>query len=301
MNKIILLLLLLSSFISCVNEDSVELQTQDYLNIQSNDILVLSQGTRSVIQLDSNGQYKDTLFVAPSGSTLRTISWDKTYKRVLVGFTNNTTTKIISIAPIDKKNADFSINTFITTAITAVIPNNENFIFSTTPTSLRKLNKDGVHVTAPGFPLTSGLGGTIVQLSQVTNDHFMICSTSSPFLKIFNSSGQVQFTATGITPPAGTTTLTGCHALANGQIVLSWSGTTDTLAVYNRTNFTTPLYTYSDTSILGSPKWIQIAKNGNILVAETVLNLLVELDPKMQFVRIVGDGYFSNPVQFISL
>lgn len=301
MNKLILLLLALCSLNSCVNEDGVELQTQDYLNVKSRDILVLSQGTRSVIQLDRDGQYKDTLFVAPASSTLRTITWDQAGQRVLVGYTYSTTTKVVSIAPLSKEVKDFSINTFITTALTAMIPNNGNFVFSTTPANLRKLNSNGAHVTGSGFPLVSGLSGTIVQLSQLTNDLFMICSTTSPYLKIFNSSGQEQFAASGINPPVGTTALTGCHSLTNGQIVLSWSGTTDTVAIYNRNDFATPLYTYSDTSILGSPKQIQITANGNILVSDTVFNWLVELTPQMEFVRTIGEGYFSTPVQFISL
>lgn len=301
MNKLILMFLVLSSLTSCLNKDTIELQTQDYLNIQSNDILVLSQGTRSVIQLDSDGHQKDTLFVAPLGSTLRTITWDKNSQRVLVTYTYSTATKVISIAPLTKEIKDFSINSFITSALTAIVPNNGYFIFSTTPTNLRKLNNQGAHITGGGFPLTSALGGTVVQLAQLSNDQFMICSTTAPYVKIFNSAGQEQFVASGITPPAGTTSLTGCHSLANGRVVLAWSGTTDTVAIYNRTNFATPLYTYSDTSILGSPKWIEIASNGNILVSDTVFNLLVELNPQMQFVRTIGEGYFSTPVQFLAL
>lgn len=302
MSKLILLFLALYSFTSCVtNQDPIELSSQDYLNIKSNDILVLSQGTRSVIQLDSNGQHKDVLFVAPLGSTLRTLTWDQVTRRVLVGYTYATTTKIASVAPITKEVNDFSINSFITTAITAMIPNGSDFIFSTTPTSLRKLNANGAHIVGPGFPLNTTLAGTVVQMASLSNNQFLICSTSAPYIKIFNASGQVQFTASGITPPTGTTALSGCESLANGKIVLAWSGTTDTIAIYDRSNMATALFTYSDTSILGSPKWIQKASNGNILVGDTTFNLFVELTPQMQFVRAIGEGYFSNPVQFISL
>lgn len=302
MNKLILSFLVLCSFLttSCI-KDAKELLSQDYLNVKSNDILVLSQGTRSVIQLDKDGLYKDTLFVAPTGSTLRTIAWDNSGQRVLVGYTYASTTKIISIAPLSKGVNDFSVNAFITTTLTALIPTTNGFIFSTTPTSLRKINNNGAHVTGNGFPLNTALSGSIVQLASLSNEQFLVCSTTSPYLKIYNTSGVEQFAASGITPPSGTTALTGCNALENGQVILSWSGTTDTVAIYDRTNFSTPLHTYTDTSILGSPKWIQRASNGNLLISDRAFNHLVELNSEMEFVRTIGEGYFSTPVQFVAL
>lgn len=301
MKKHIISIFALTLLTSCLNKDPIELRSQEHINVNPKDILVLSQGTKSLVQLDSNGLYKDTLFVAPVGSTLRSLTWDQTNQRVLIGYTYSTTTKIISVAPLTKTISDFSVNAFITTALTATIPTHNGYVFSSTPTSLRKLNPQGVHIVEPGFPLASGLPGTVVQLSAMPNDHFLLCTTASPYLKIFNSSAQTILTASGITPPTGTTTLTGCAALNNGRIVLSWSGTSDTVAVYDPSNFSTPLHTYTDTSILGSPKWIQKTSTGNILILDTVFNLLLELDPNMEFVRTIGEGFFSGPTQFILL
>lgn len=300
MKKLILTITVLYSLASCIKTNA-DLQSQDDLTVKSDDIIVLSQGTRSVIQLDHNGQYIDTLYVAPTGSSLKALTWDRVNNRALVGYTYNATTKIISITPSNKGINDFSVNAFLTATLNTLVPTVNGFLFSATPNIIRKLNYNGAYNAGSGFPLNIGPTGSIVQMATLANNQFLVCSSTSPYIKIFNSNGVEQLSASNITPPSQATTLTGCNAISTGQIAISWSGTNDTVAVYNPNNFSTALYQYTDTAILAAPKWIQKASNGNVLIGDTSFNHIVELTPKMEFVRTLGASYFSTPVQFIAL
>lgn len=299
LKNLCLALITATFFSSCITDEAKELNTGDYLNIASGDILVLSNSTRSVVQLSSNGQYKDTLFVAPVGSTMKTLTWDPFGKNVLVGYVYSSAVRIMKIAPISKNYSEFSSSSSLTTSLSTMIPGEGDFIYTTTSAIARKLSAQGVYKTGGGFPFNPGLGGTVSQLGLMSASRFIVCSTTSPFLKIFHNTTTEAISTAGLSTATGTTQATGCAQLGNGNIAVAWSGTTDTVSIYNPSDFSTALYTYTDTSILGSPKWLAVKSNGNLLALDSVSNLIVELNTTGEFVQTIGEGLFAGASQIV--
>lgn len=291
-------LLLLSS---CVSEDDlIELKTSHYLSIKSGDILVMSVTNRSVVQLDKDGNYLDTLYVAPIGSTLRALTWDNQTKSVLIGVLASTS-RIISISSLDKSEKIISLDTNLTTGLAGLIKTSDNeYIFAATGNSIRKLNSLGVYKAAGGFPITSGLGGTLGQISLTNDGSLLGCSQSSGFVRIFNSSGVLIQSSAG-SGIAGTTSAYGCLEMADGKIAIAWNGTTDTIGIYDRNNLDSALYTYSDTSILTSPRALAINSNNNILAIDNTNHLITEISPTGKFIRTIGEGLFTAATHLISI
>ena len=108
--------------------------------------------------------------------------------------------------------------------------------------------------------------------------------------------GATTNTVSGI---AGTTAAADCRVLTSGNIAVVWSGTTDTVRIYNSALSTT-IASYSNLALLSTPGGIAQRTNGNLLVVDRVLNQIIEITEGGVFVNGLPRSVLSTP-EFIEV
>lgn len=156
-------------------------------------------------------------------------------------------------------------------------------------------NGRGSRTTNGGWPKTLQTAGT--GISARAGGGFVHCSTTTAVVRTYDDSGtQINTKSSGI---IGTTIAADCRELKNGNIVTVWSGTTDTVSIYNPTLSST-VATFSDLAFLSTPGEVAQRGNGNLLILDRLLNYIVEIGEDGTFIRTLGGALLSTP-EFIEV
>lgn len=292
--------LALSSSCILTNESPVETSSDDVNLIQEGDIIVSNINTDSIVLLDSEGNFKDTLIDYPIDNTLLLtgLHWDSVNEEVL--FIHDSTTNALDAVKAFRP-FDGSVRTVLSNnQLGAVIPavarlTGGDLLIVEQNSTAEKFNSNGVR---QGAPFLATLTATVADLSPLNNGGFIACSSGTAnTVRTYNLAGVVQATATSAAPVPSLGALAATSCVQNqttGTIYVAYSGATDAIRAYNST-LTTTLWTFTDTNVLTTPGKISLRPNGNILVTDTGFHHIVEIDTNGALVQVLGGTVLNNP------
>ncbi len=289
---------------SCIisSDSPIETSSDDVNLIQVGDIIVSNVNTDSIVLLDSEGNFKETLVDSPIDNTLLLtgLHWDNVNDELLYihDSTTNALDAVKGISPYDG-----SVRTVLTNnQLAAVLPalarlsGGDLLVVESTATA-EKFNSSGVR---QGAPFTAALTATVADIAPLTTGGFVVCSSATAnTVRTYNLAGVVQAIATSAAPAAlpalGALASTSCvQDQTSGVIYVAYSGGTDAVRAYNST-LTTVLWTFTDTNVFTTPGRMSLRPNGNILVTDTAFHHIVEIDTNGALVQVLGGTVLNNP------
>jgi hypothetical protein len=263
--------------------------------IEPGDIIVSNSGSDVVLVLNPDGSYKDIAFNVPNISeTIGGIYWDDLDQKLFVAVDG--ADRIVEVDPVDCSSTTRISDGNLTGTMKGLSRDVNGDFYIVETSNVEKFNSDGMRITTGGWPKSLQTLGTGIDFFNGSTD-FVHCSTTTDVVRTYNSAGtQIATKSSGI---ATTTDAMDCMILANGNIAVSWSGTTDTLAIYS-SDLATTIATYSNISILSSPGGIAERDNGNLLIVDRLLHFIIEVEADGTYVGILGDGVLNTP-EFITV
>lgn len=258
---------------------------------ESGDIIVANSGSDAITVLDSAGVFKRTAYSVNTsqGENFYGLDILASTGELLVSVDSGAD-RIMAIDPITCAARIHISDVNLTGNLKGIAQLVSGDILVIETSSVERFAESGVRITAGAWP--KALQTTPTQVSAIGAGGFVLCSNGSDVVRTYNDAGtQVATRASGI---AATTDAMGCMALADGNIATAWSGTTDTVSIYN-SNLSSSLFTYSNPSVLGAPGGIAERANGNIIIADRVLHYLVEITNQGVFVGTLGSGLLNTP------
>ncbi len=297
---------MLYSCVDGVNPDETSSLTQEEIAASSymsaGDIVVTNYSGDSAILLDSDGNFKELLYnVQNNQEQVVGVGWNALTNEIVLTI-NGFPDRIMGVAASDGtvrtivQNNQFSGNTF------GITVNASGEFLAIESHQIEKFDSTGNRINNGTFP-TGTLFNNLSQINSLAGGGFVVCGYGGDQVATYNAAAvQQNSTASGI---GGTTNGYGCDELADGSIVASWEGSTDTVRIYNITLSST-LASYNDTTQLSSPRGIGVKENGNILVTDVGYHYVVELSydsgsGTLSFVRNLGGGLLNYPWQVLEV
>lgn len=286
---------------SCILKDQspIESSSNEVNLIQSGDIIVTNAGNDTIILLDENGNYKESLVDSQSDTALvyNGLAYDTANNQIL--YVNDHTTAfydaVKSINLYDGSTATVISNSNLTGTMPGLarLTGGELLVLETTATAEKFL----ANGTRSGAPFIATLTATVADINPLATGGFVACSSGTAnTVRTYNAAGVVQATATSANPvpTLGALASTSCIQDSTGRIIVAYSGATDAVRVYNST-LTTIAWTFTDTNVLTTPGKIAVRSNGNILVTDTGFNHIVEISSDGALVRVIGGAVLATP------
>jgi hypothetical protein len=253
------------------------------------DLIVSNGGSDAVLVLDADGEFKNVLYeVDNTTETVTGLSYLSTTGEILVAVDG-----VDRIVAVDSTGVarDFIINAQVNgtmRGLTQLASGGDVLIVETN--NIERVDVLGNRITTGGWPLSLQTGGQ--GISPRAAGGFVHCSNTLDVLRTYNNAGTQQATvSSGI---AGTTDAMDCRELSNANIITVWSGTTDTVRIYNAALSST-VASFADQGKLATPAGLTQTADGRILVMDSVFNHIVELTSALVFSRIIGDTVLSTP------
>ncbi len=304
--RVLKLMFILVICSSCIlnSESPVETSSNDVNLIQRGDIIVSNLNTDSIILLDSDGNFKETLVDSPVDSTLMFsgLSWDSLNEEVLYihNSTTNSLDAIKGINPYDGSIRTVLSNNQLGAVLAAVARlSGGDLLIVEQNTTAEKFNSSGIR---QGTPFLNTLTSVAADLSPLITGGFVACSSGTTnTVRTYNLAGAVQATATSASPlpTLGALAATSCvQDQDSGTIYVAYSGATDAIRAYD-SSLTTILWTFTDTNVLTTPGKISLRPDGNILVSDTGFHHIVEIDTAGAFVQVLGGTVLNNPAHIV--
>lgn len=290
---LLLFFLALAINTSCSPDDVSDSTTTDSEEpaadcIVSGDILVTNSGSDALVVLNSDGTFKSVPFYVSSATeNLYGITWSSLTNEVLIVVDG--VDRVVALNPVDCTTRTAIIDTNLTGTLRGITQLTSGDILVSETNNIERFGSNGNRVTS-GWPLAAQ---TLASgLSALSNGGFVHCSTTTDVVRTYNSAGTQQATrSSGI---AGTTDAMDCFTMNDGSIATTWSGTSDTVSIYNSS--LSPVASYSNTAYLAAPGGIaQRANGGNLLVVDRVYNYIVEITTAGALVGTFGAGVLSTP------
>jgi hypothetical protein len=255
------------------------------------DLIVSNGGSDAVLVLDADGNFKNVLYeVDNTTETVTGLTYLSTTGEILVAVDGVDRIVAVTSAGVSR---DFIINAQINgtmRGLAQLASGGDVLIVETN--NIERVDVLGNRFTV-GWPLALQTGGQGINPRAAGG--FVHCSSTLDVVRTYNNAGTQQATvSSGI---AGTTDAMGCQELSTANIIAVWSGTTDTVRIYNAALGAT-VASYSDLGKLSTPSGLTETADGRILVMDSVFNHIVELTSSLTFSRIIGDTVLSTP-QFI--
>lgn len=285
--------LLFSTLIACKSDESIDEDTtpEEEACFESGDIIVANSGSDAVTVLDSSGNFKRNAY------TVNTSQGENFYGLDILASTGELLVSVDSgadrVMAIDPDTCAARIHISdvnLTGNLRGITQLVSGDILVVETSAVERFADSGVRITSGSWPKT--LQTTSTQVSAVGAGGFVLCSSGADVVRTYDDAGtQLATRASGI---AGTTDAMGCFSMLNGYVATAWSGTTDTVSIYNA-NLSSSLFTYSNPSVLGAPGGIGQRANGNLLVVDRVLHYIVELTGEGVFVGTLGSGLLNTP------
>ncbi len=290
----ILIITIVQFFIfGCIGSDSKAPITFTTYLVEPGDIVVTNSGNKTVMLLDSDGNFKATLLDVPQAETPMRLAWKDDTKEILVTI-DSTADRVIGISALNGQANDF-INDIgnLNGNLNGIVVLSDGTVRIGETNNVENYTGTGIRVTTGVWP--KALQTTGADLSPLANGGFIHCSSGSDVVRTYiaNPAGTAHV-ATASSGIGGTTDAFGCIELSNGNIATVWNGTTDTVQIRSA-NLASVVATYSNTTALGNPRGIAQAANGNLLIVDNTANHIVEITTAGVFVRTLGE-VVNNPV-----
>ncbi|MCB9092316.1 MAG: hypothetical protein H6621_01175 [Halobacteriovoraceae bacterium] len=270
------------------NEGSTDTTPSDVF--ESGDIIISSYSAKKIILFDSDGNFKQDIAVFnPLRDSVHGLAWDTANDRLLAVI-NGTPDRVLAY---DKEtatetelinNSGLNGNTYGLT----VLDNNDILVIESN--SLERFSETGQRI---GNPFANNIQTTLQYVDALSTGGFVACSTGTDRVRIYDDDGVQLYEATSSV--AGTTNAYGCMETSDGNILVAWNGTTDTIILYN-SDLSTELYTFSDTSILPDPRTaLAETSDGYFLIPDYTYEYIVVLDSELNFVEINQNPTMADP------
>lgn len=256
--------------------------------IESGDILVSNSGSDAIVVFNPDGTYKSAPFhVSSATENLYGMAWSSLTHEILIVVDG--VDRVEALNPVDCTTRTAIIDINLTGTLRGITQLTSGDILVSETNNIERFGSNGNRVTS-GWPLAAQSGTTGV--SALANGGFVHCSTTTDVVRTYTNSGtQVATRASGI---AGTTDAMDCFVMGNGYIATAWSGTSDTVSIYDAN--LAPVTSYSNTAYLAAPGGLaQRANNGNLLVVDRIYNYVVEITTAGALVGTFGSGVLSTP------
>ncbi len=304
MKNILITFLLLSSIVfnfGCKKQDPVPTTSSATFVVTPGDIIVVTGG-RTLVQLTSDGGFKQVLYTLPNVSeTIYDVAWKADTKEIM--FTINGSARVGAISVVDGSYRNLITDVNLTGVLHGLAQLNNGDIIVGEVSNVERFTTAGIRrtlVNGVTWPNTlAATSTTIEQLYPTANGGFIVCSSGSDNVKRYTENAVIVGAAV-VSGIAGTTDAYGCIELADGKIAMAFNGTTDTIRTV--TAAMTGIATiYSDLAVLASPRTMARASNGNILVVDSAFNQIVEITSTGSFVRTLGGGLLGTPNALFSV
>jgi hypothetical protein len=298
LNKLITLFILTISLSSCVTqEEAIATFSRDYALVNAGDLVVTNYSGDSAILLDSDGNFKKLLYnVENNREQVVGVNWNPLTKEIVLSI-NGSPDRIVAISPMDGSPRDAVVNSQLNGNTFGVSVAADGSYLAIESHQIEKFTAVGSRVNDGTFP-TGTLITSLAQINTKANGGFVLCGYGTDFVRTYDDDAtQISSTAATI---AGATSPYGCDETPDGNILAAWEGSTDTIILYNSTLSST-LATFNDSTILNSPRGVEVKSNGNILVTDAGYHYLIELDSNLQYVRTIASGLLNYPWQVIEI
>ena len=292
--KLIMITFMLIFSFGCKQKTSIPTLTSQENLIKPGDLIVTNGGSRSLILLDSAGNYKRILYDFDNLDYVYGISFKHDTKEII--FTINGAPRVGAISVIDGTYRNLISDINLTGVLKGLTQLNNGDILVAKATSIERFTSKGIRITsaiAPIWPITVGVS-SVEQLSATKDGGFISCSSVSDNVRKFSKDFvPMASIVSGI--PLNTDAM-GCIELTDGKIVMAFSGTgLDQIMSVAGDLSGTNLELYLDQGVLTSPKSLSQSLNGNILVVDSGFNYILEITTTGLFVRTLGDSVLSAP------
>lgn len=270
------------------NEDDSATNGSEEACLASGDILVSNSGSDALVALNPDGTFKRIAFnVSSATENLYGITWSAQSEEILIVVDG--VDRVVALNPLDCSTRTVILDANLTGNVRGITQLTGGDILVSESNNIERFSSTGNRVTS-GWPLAAQSAAT--GLSSLSNGGFVHCSTTTDVVRTYSSTGvQAATRSSGI---AATTDATACFVMSDGNIATSWSGTTDTVSIYN--SALAPVASYSNTGFLAAPGGIaQRPSGGNLLVVDRVFNYVVEITTSGAFVGTFGSGLLSTP------
>lgn len=261
-------------------------------SVSPGDIVISNSGNRSVLLLDSNGNYKSTLLDLTQSENPIGLAWKDDTKEILIVI-DSTADRIVGVSALNGTRVDF-INDIgnLTGNLYGITQLSGGDVLIAETNAIERYSSSGVRITAGGWPLTL-MNGSRGLFAYGNNNQFILTSDNVDRARAYSNTGAL-ITDSGISNVTTTTDIFSAIKLSDGRFALVWNGTTDTIQV--RATLNGPaVASYSNASILSNPRAVAEASNGNLLVVDATSNLIVEITTAGQLVRTIGGGVTVAP------
>ncbi|MFG1593906.1 hypothetical protein [Halobacteriovorax sp. CON-3] len=263
--------------------------------LEPGDIIVMNYTADSIVQLDSNGVFKRTIYQATGNSVLLlALGWSSENNQLL--FTTDGNDRVLGVNAYTGKVSDVIVHSGLNGALRGVteLANGNIAVLESNNLELFTPLGDGHQRETSGFPITNIIN-TGQGMAPLADGGFLISSRGSDQIRTYDEDG-VQQNSVG--SPAGANDGYFAIELDNGDIVGIWSGTTDQVVEYDSTLSATGA-SYSNTTYLANPRGVAQLHSGNIIVSDYSYNHLVEIDiSDYSLVRTIGQG-LSGPTHVL--
>lgn len=285
----------------CKKEEPIPTTSSSTFLITPGDIIVVTGG-RSLVQLDSNGGFKQVLYTLPNVTeTIYDVAWKGDTKEIM--FTINGAARVGAISVVDGAFRNLITDANLTGALKGIAQLTNGDILVGEVNNVERFTSAGVRrILVNGVVWPNTLGGTSTTIEQIyptVNGGFIVCSSGSDNVKRYTADAVIVGGAV-VSGIAGTTDAFGCIELADGRIAMAFNGTTDTIRTVTAAMGSIATI-YSDLAVLGSPRTMTLNISGNILSVDSVFNQIVEITPSGSFVRTLGGGLVNTPNALFSV
>lgn len=287
----LVLLLTLSLLTSCQEVESVikaePLPAPSGNFLEPGDIVVINYTADAIIQLDTDGNFKRTIYQVTGNSLLiLALGWSNEKQELL--FTTDGNDRVLAVNAYTGKVNDRIVHSGLNGALRGVteLYNGNIAVLESNNLELFTPLGDGHQRETTGFPI-SNIISTGQGMAPHSDGGFIISARGSDQIRIFDEDGS-QTASVG--SPAGANDGYFAVELDDGRIVGIWSGTTDKVVEYD-SNLSATGTEYTDTTYLTNPRGVAQHENGNIIVTDYSYGHLVEIDSSdFSFVRTLGEG-----------
>lgn len=297
-----ILFLLLMILSACKVVAPIPTTTVSTYKIVPGDIAIVNTTADSILLLDSNGTFKEVLYTLPNSvDSIYGLAFKYDTNEIL--FTVNGTPRVGAISTKDGTFRNLILDVVnLTGTLRGLTQQSNGDILIIETSTVERYSTLGVRktlVSGVTWPNTLGATAAPEQLHTAQNGDIIICGSAN--VNRFTTNA-VRVGAAVVSGIAGTTAANGCLELSNGNIAVAFSGTTDTISTVGASMLQVTIASvYSDLGVLASPKSISQTLNGNILVADSGFNYIVEISPTGSFVRNLASGLVGTPNAVLSI
>lgn len=294
--NIVMMILTMAVFFGCKQEEAIPTKSNQTNLVKPGDIIVVNGTSRSLLLLDSNGGYKTVLYDLDNiAESIYDVAFKRDTNEII--FTVNGSARVGAVSVVDGKYRTLISDINLTGALKGLTQLNNGDILVSEISNIERFTTNGVRRTnVSGVTWPNTLGGTSTtaeQLFATADGGFIVCSSGSDNVKRYTQNAVIVGAAV-VSGIVGTTDAFGCIELADGNIAMAFSGTTDTIRTVSAA-MTGIATIFSDLAVLAAPRTLSQTLNGNILVVDSGYNQIVEITSTGTFVRTLGGSIIGTP------